>query len=469
MSARVEGFVDLDPNLTATTRLADLNGARGLQVVKGTIAVTVNSVETLVDLRDAETVGDVIVRLNAAIQATDPGASVSIDAVDGQRLAITPSAGVTVAIADKDTGVTAADLGLVGTYLGGVTTSSGDLDPRLTELTPLASLPTLTLPLGTLRIRNANQVREIDLSAATTIRDLMNAFEAQRIGVRLEIAASGDRLNARNELSGGAMSIEELAGGNTATQLGIRSLHGTTLLADFNQGRGVGEASGNIDPVSGLPDPSLNTDFRVTLKDGRSFEVDINGDESVQDVLDSINAAAAAAGVTPAEFTAGLASDGNGFALTDTTVGGTTSVTDLNNSPAASNLGLLGTTSGATLVSSDRATVAVDSVFSHLIALRDALLANDERGISFATQSLETDLSRAVEARADVGVRARRVEDAQVREEDLSVQDQALRSQIRDLDFTEAALRFSNLQQILQAAYQTAARSQELTLLNFLR
>ncbi len=469
LSGRVEGFADLNPSLTLSTRLVDLNGARAQGISLGAINISVNGTSTTADLTDAETVGDVVTRITTAIQAIDPGATFGIDGTSLTRFALTPSAGVTISISDGSTAATAADLGLVQTYPAGTTTTSGDLDPRLTELTPLGALPGLSVPLGSLRIRNANQVRDVDLSAATTIQDLMTAFESLGIGVRLEIAASGDRLNAKNELSGGALSIEELAGGTTATELGIRSFHGTTLLADFNQGQGVGQISGAINPISGLPDPNLNTDFRVTVKDGRSFDVDINGATTVQDVLDQINAAAAAAGLSGAEFTAGLAPSGNGIALTDTTVGTTTSVTDLNDSPAADNLGILGSTSSATLIGTDRATVAVDSVFSHLVSLRDALLSNDERGISFATERLDIDLGRAIEARADVGVRAQRIVDATVREENLTVQDKALRSQIQDLDYTEAAVRFSNLQQVLQAAYSTAAKSQELSLLNFLR
>lgn len=468
LSGRVQGFVDLDPGMIGTTRLADLDGARGQGIARTTLRIAVNAVETTVDLSDAETVSDVIVRVNAAIQALDPGASFGIDGGDPSRFALTPSAGVTVVISDPSTPGGAADLGLVGTYLGGVATSGGDVDPKLTDLTPLGAIAGLSTPLGSIRIRNAGQTREIDLSSAATVQDIMNLVAAQSIGVRIEVDPSG-RLNARNELSGAVMSIEEIAGGTTATELGIRSLHGSTRLADFNAGRGVASVSGSSDPVTGLPDPTLDLDFRVTLKDGRSFDVDLGASATVQDVLDAINAAAAGAGVLPAEFAAGLASDGNGIALTDLTAGTTTSVVDLNGSPAAEQLGILGSTDGATLIGQDRATVAVESVFSRLIALRDALLADDEAGISFATERLDVDLGRAIEARADIGVRARRVADATAREEDLSVLDQSLRSQVRDLDMTEAAIRFSNLQQILQASYQVAARSRELSLLDFLR
>ena len=113
--------------------------------------------------------------------------------------------------------------------------------------------------------------------------------------------------------------------------------------------------------------------------------------------------------------------------------------------------------------------MAVDGVFAHLIALRDALLGDDDSGIAFATGRLEADIARAAEARAEVGVRAQRVEAATTREEDLRVQDLSLKSTLQDLDVTAAAIRFSQLQQQLQAGLSTAGRITSLTLLDFLR
>jgi flagellar hook-associated protein 3 FlgL len=96
-------------------------------------------------------------------------------------------------------------------------------------------------------------------------------------------------------------------------------------------------------------------------------------------------------------------------------------------------------------------------------------LANDERGISLATSKLDADIERVTSARASVGVRTQRVADAAQREEDLKLQDTNLKSQIQDLDYTEAAVRFSSLQQQLQAAMMTTARTNALSLMDFLR
>ena len=471
LSARIEGDRDFDPDATAETLLSDLGGARGLGVRPGPITVTVDSVPIEVDLSGAITVEDVRSTLEAAIQTIDSGATVDLDPASGDRFRITGSAGTSIEIEDPEESTAAADLGLVGTFVGGAPALGGDLQPRLSWNTNIEALDGVSFPLGTIRIENAGQIRELDLSGVNSLADLRNQVELLDIGVRVEIGESGDRLSFKNELSGGALSISEVSGGVTATQLGIRSFAGSTSLADFNDGRGVGIVSGSVDPITGAPDPAGDVDFSVGLHDGRSFDVDLTGAESVQDVLDALTAAATAAGIAvPAEFDAGLATDGNGIELSDLTIGGDElQVTAQNGSAAARDLGILGSSSGATLAGEDRATVAVEGVFGHLKALRDALMADDDSGIAFATQRLEADIARTTEARAEVGVRARRVEDAVSREEDLRVQDLSLKSNLQDLDFTDAAIRFSQLQQQLQAGLTTAGQITSLTLLDFLR
>jgi flagellin-like hook-associated protein FlgL len=467
ISARVQGDRDLDPDMVSDTRLDDLNGARGLGVTLGAVNVDIGGTDLVVDLSDAHTVGDVASLLQSAIQTIDAAATVSIDPATGNRFSISGNSAI-ITLSDLSAPATAADLGLTGTYLAGGGTGS-DVDPRITGQTLVSSMSGLTLPLGSIRLVNGGQTRDVDLSGADTVQDVVNAVEGLNIGIRVEIAESGDRLNFVNELSGGHMSVGEVGGGTSATDLGVRSLTGSTLLADFNGGLGVQIKTGSVDPVTGLPDPSGDIDLNVTIKDGRSFDVDLENVVTVQDVLDQINAAAAGAGITAAEFQAGLAADGNGLVLTDTTTGATTTVAARNGSFAASDLGILGSTASATLIGQDRAMVAVDSVFSHLASLRDALLANDERGIELASQKLEADITRVASARADVGVRTRRVLDAVTREEDLTIQDTALKSQLQDLDFTEAAVRFASLQQQLQAALATAARTNSMSLLDLLR
>jgi len=470
MSSRVRGLVDLDPGMTPDTRLSDLRGARGLGITPSTVRVDVNGTELEIDLSGAETIGDVVSTLQTEIKTVDPLASVAIDPSGGQGLFVSPVLGP-ITFSDIEGGTMAEDLGLNATFAAGTGASGQDLDTRLTELTRIDSLGGVGFPMGSIRIENAGQVREVDLSGVETIGELRSEIEALGIGVRVEVDPDGRRVNFRNELSGSMMSISEVGGGQTATQLGVRTFSQDTLLADFNHGQGVGSVSGGFDPLTGLPDPALDMDFRINLNDGSPFEVDISGATTVSDVLDAINRAASDAGIAvPTDFEARLRSDGNGIELVDGTIGNAgIKVERLNNSPAAEDLGILGSATGAVLAGTDRAQVAADGLFSHLIMLRDALMADDEAGISFATEQLDKDVLRAAEARAEVGVRSRRVADSITRKEDLMVQDQALLSNVRDLDFAEAATRYALLEQQLQASMMTISRSQQLSLLDFLR
>ncbi|HAW96263.1 MAG TPA: hypothetical protein DCX60_08305 [Phycisphaerales bacterium] len=467
MSSRMQGLEDLDPGLSAETLLSDVRGARSLGIEASSILVDVNGTELTVDLSDANTVGDLVTSLQTAIKTVDVFASVSIQ---GDALAITPTLGP-ITFSDTDTGTMASDLGINGSFPSGLSLAGLDLDPKLTEQTQISDLPGVSFPMGSIRIENAGQIREVDLSGVTTIGELQNTIESLQIGVRVELNEDGRRLNFRNELSGSSMSISEVGGGSTATELGVRTFSGATQLSDFNGGRGVGSVTGGFDPVTGLPDPQLDLDFQITLSDGTSFGVDITGALTVDDVLASISDAATNAGLAiPADFQAGLNPDGNGIFLSDGTAGGGAfSVERLNNSTAAQDLGILGTADGAILAGSDQAQVASDGLLTHLIQLREALLADDESGIAFATEQLDADTLRAAEARAEVGVRSRRIMDSLAREEDRSVQDQALRSNVRDLDFAEAATKFALLEQQLQASMATISRSQQLSLLDFLR
>src|SRR6185295_6682710 len=101
----------------------------------------------------------------------------------------------------------------------------------------------------------------------------------------------------------------------------------------------------------------------------------------IQSVINRINSQAgpqlAAAGLPPTAFGVGLADGANGLALyQDPTFTGPLKVNTLNNSQAAEQLGLTNGTydpTSATLIGEDRSKVRVDSLFTHLIDLRDAL------------------------------------------------------------------------------------------------
>ncbi len=488
LSARVKGDVDLNPVMLRSTKLADLRGQNGTGVAPGQIEVEIDPgvpVTVTVDLSQAETVGDALDMLESAIRQTDPAALTGafpggVDiAPSGQRLALNVAAGYTIRFRDVGSGTTASDLGLTGFNYDPANPDNPavDLDPKLTQDTTFAQLaPAGGLTLGNVVFTNGGRTGTVAINGAMTIADFQRAVADLQLGIRVDISDDARSLDVLNEVSGWLMSVEEDGGGTlTATGLGIRSLKGSTPLSVFNNGKGVEIADGVIDPVTGLPDPTRNVDFRITLTDGTQFDVDLTPADvvDVNALLTAINNAAGAAGLTvPADFQATLADGGNGIVLEDTLGGPNAISVQSLNGHAAEDLGLLGGSftpgAPARFAGEDRAKVRVDSLITTLMDLRDALKANDERGMQLAGERLEADGERVLAARAIVGGRTQRLKAAQRRLEDDTLLDQTVKSKLQNVDFAEAASQLSLLGVAQQAAIAAAVRTQSLTLLDFL-
>jgi flagellar hook-associated protein 3 FlgL len=348
----------------------------------------------------------------------------------------------------------------------------------------VSALTGVTGPLGSIRINNLGQSRVIDLSTAQTLGDMRNLIQGAGIGIRVEINAAGTGINVLNEAAAGtaqAMSIEEVTGQNlTATRLGIRSCSDATLIADLNNGRGVRIANGNVDPVTGLPDPARDVDFTIRLGDTvgttfTTFNVDLRPQDMVNlgTVAARINQQAQAAGVNvPVDFQAGFSDGPNGLTLTQNSAFTTAvQITAVNQSMAADDLGLVGgsySTATSSWIATDRAKVRVNNLFSTLIDLRDSLRNDDTAGIALAGEELESHVDRLATTRALVGGYAKRVEDGEGQREDQDLLDQSTRSQLQDTDFTEAAVRLNLLQTQLQAGLTVTAQSLQRSLLDFI-
>jgi flagellin-like hook-associated protein FlgL len=475
ISSRLRSTTDLNPALTPGTRVSDLRGAAGLGVELAPISFSFAGGPTAtVDLTEADTMQDVADALTAAIRQYETDHGVSILGPGGITIGGGPNNGALVfdmaggapgdglVFQDIGAGVAARDLGLAGVSFDTANSTTADLDPRLTELTPVSAIPSVAGNLGSIRFRlttaSGSTLRDVDLSSAQTMGDIINLIQTYAPGVRAEIGADGRGLDVLNEIGGPTLTIEEVPGGlGTATALGIRTYSATTRIADFNHGRGVRIVDGAVDPVTGALD--LRPQDLAT----------------VQSVIDRINQAAAdavAAGLIPAgAFTAGLTDDANGITFFDNLGLGPITVEKANNSPAAEDLGLLAGTwdaGSATFVAQDRAGIRVDNLFTSLIALRDALRADDSVGISLAVDMLNADVERIASTRALVGVHAQRVQRVAEHQEDRTVLDERIKSELQDLDFTAAAIRLSLLQTQLQAGLSVAARSQSMSLLDFL-
>lgn len=500
-SARVAGTLDLDPDLTPATRLADIDGARGLGVSLGVLQMRFNGgPAATIDLSHADTIGDVADALTAAIRAYETDNGVTIlgpggVSVSGESLAFDVMTGVpepALVFSDVGSGVTARDLGLASDTATVAFTASSpaaiSVAPRITWTTPLASLAALDLggsgPLGVVRISNAGRTREIDLSSASTVQDLKNLLENAGLGLRVRLNPTTGAIDVLSEVAGSAsmaLSITDADPSNpTASRLGIRTFSTDTLVSDFNDGRGVRIVHNQTDPDTGLPDPNRDVDFRVSLGDlaGTEIAIDLRPEDmtTVGAVIARINAqldaGLAAAGYPAGTITASIGATDNGIVLSRTgSFPSPLGVTKTNNSPAAEDLGLMGgsvSTDGATLTGTDRAGVRVDNLFSALMDLRDALRADNTSGIALAGERMEQFVGRVAQERAVVGGYARRIDQELLLEEGRRTVDLTTRSRLLDTDFAEAATRLSLLQTQLAAGLQSTVAATSRTLLDFL-
>lgn len=502
ISARVAGTRDLEPALTTDTRLADLHGARGLGVGEGPIALNINGAEPLlVNLEGADTVGDVLKRIEAAVRGYENANDTQILGPGGVSL---EERSIRIDVLPADAGdppnelvfsgvggsKAAADLGLQSDDGQLVFDAASPLGlaspPKLTMSTPLEALGSLEdeLPLGTIRLRSLGRTALVDLSDAQSLQDVARAIEGSGLGLRVRIDPDSDRLTVVSEVASTreqALSIEDADGTASAGLLGIRSFDDGTRASDLNFGRGVSIVTGATNPDTGAPDPARDIDFVIHLGDGTPIGIDLRPQD-----MGTVGSIAAAiqtqlqqglvdAGHDPELARVELGTGPNGIRIVqDTTVpgmDGAIRVEAKNNSRAAYDLGLAGGSydeAEGVLTGADVSKVRPENALTALLDLREALMADDTVGITFAGERLEAALDLAADARGVAGAHAKRVDSELWHLEDRKVIDETLRSDIRDTDFARAATRLSMLQTQLQAGYQTTASMQNLSLLDFL-
>jgi flagellar hook-associated protein 3 FlgL len=460
-SPGVRGTVDLNPPLTATTRLSELAGGEG--VVPGSIAVSDGFTTSFIDLSSANTIGEVA-DLIAANPPTGRTLTVSLSA-SGLVIDIDDGGGGNLTIREVTGGTTAEDLGILNTTGTGVGPIAGlDLNPTLRLTTPLASLPVPIDLASGLQIQQGEETFVIDTSGAQTVEDLLNILNGSDASVLAEIDPAGDRIRIRSRLAGVDFSIGE-NGGTTAADLGVRALTTDIFLSDLNYGRGLETAAG--------------TDFTIRRKDGVALDIDVDGAQTLGDVIDLINNHPL--NLAPAtRVDARLSASGNGIELFDGNVGGaaTLEVESTFGSKAAIGLGLVprgetiatAVTSGTgdTLVGSDPYPLEVEGVFNSLARLYDAVADSDLAGIELAVAGMDEDYERVNFARAEIGARGRSLESLDARLEDEDVQLQSALSDEIDTDLADAIAQLTAQQAALEATLRLTAQTFQLSLFDFL-
>ena len=454
LSRQIATNVNLTPVLSESTRLDDVTGANGrpIQVASLVFNEVGGAGVFTIDLSATDTLGDVVKAINDGAAAA--GARLSATLTD-TGIDIQPS-GSSVSITDNSAGVTASSLGILTQTATNAAIIGIPLSALVTRLTPIEDLAQGTGfdVAGGLLITNGPTSATVDLSEAKTVQDVINALNNAGVFVVARINDAGTGIDVFNQASGTSLSIGE-NGGTTATDLGIRTFDTATPLSSLNFGLGV-------TPVAGTDD------FRITASDGSTVDVNLDGAVSVGDVIDRINEAATAATVN---ISASFKGTGNGIQIEDGTSGsGELTVSRLNLSNAAEDLGLLASTaSDGTLSGTDVNPTRTDGIIGALIDLERALRSDDTRGIGLAGERLGQLRDEVTRMHGIIGARAQAMSAKRLQTEDAAQTTQVFLSQVRDLDYTEAVTRLQAATTQLQAGLQTSAAITQLSLMDFLQ
>ncbi len=474
MSDGVISRVDLNPAALGSTRLADLNGGKGIS--PGAIQFSDGLEKITVDLTTAETLDDVVERVNNAPE------------LSGRKVQFSLSNGAIVAsyadgnqgplrIIESGTGRTAADLGILREIPTGLLPATGtDLDPILrltTQLSQLNGNSGFTANDG-IRIEQNGKKYDILLGTAKTLEDFTNIINGSGAAVLADITPDGRSLRIRSTQSGTDFSIGESTG-NLAERLGLRTFYGQLRLDQLNFGDGIYSADG--------PDLSFQRN------DGSEFSIDLVGTTTVQDVLDRINNHVN--NQNPAtKITASISLQGNGLTIESdvfvpnpldpplTTIPGPIKVRNAGGSQAATGLGLVSKGSAETEATLSGITYSIDGkdpnpqevkgVFNSLIRLREAILAQDLSGVARAVDLVDSDLSRLSLSRGSLGVQQQRIDDLKSLQEENRIQLKAEESQNLDADFATTISELQARQASYEASLKLLGNASQLSLFNFL-
>lgn len=461
-SSQIVGSVDLNPSLLASTRLSELNHGAGARLSSISLEDGVNTLE--VDLSNAHSLDDVKRTIESQqlgsrdLKVTLSTSGLTVDYTDGL--------GGILRIEEVGSGITAGELGIRTTSSSSTAPIVGaDLDPIATSGTLLSQLfgGAGISPGTSFVIRQNNRNYVINTTLMNTVEDLINGIHRSGAQVIAGIDSTGKHLTVQSVESGTELSIGE-NGSNLASQLGLRTMDGSTPVARLNFGQGIFGSS-------------LNQELILTRVDGTEFQIDLDGVQTVADVIDRINNHVANFDLTR-RIVASFATTGNGLVLTSPSGAQQISVRSAGGSQAAIGLGLVprsdtsstGATSGTNSVIQgiDVSGVEVEGAFTSLIRLRAAIEQGNTADLERIVDALNTDVQRMAMARGVMGARQQSLDIIQQRTEDQTVQLKEVESNELDADLAQTISDLTARQAALQASLQLMGRANQLTLFNYL-
>ncbi|QDT05592.1 Flagellar hook-associated protein 3 [Rubripirellula lacrimiformis] len=451
----------LDAALDADSRLVDLRQGRG--VVPGEIRLSGGGNWVDLDLSNAATIGDVV-ELISTIKLDDRPVVASLTN-DGIRIEYQDGLGGTLAIADGVGSTMAAELAISNPTGVQAPPIIGDrLSPRVTSATKISDLANgagLDLSDG-IQIIQGDKTFTVNFDGAEDLSDVLIAINRSGADVTAELDQAEGRIVLRSQRMGVDYSIGE-NGGDTAAALGIRSADTTTSLASLGRDRGLA-----LNPNS--------SDLTIIRPDGVELEFDLEGAETIADVIDLIRNHPQ--NQDTRRVLVDLNDFGNGLQLKAPPGAGALTVTQTAVSNAGTRLGLIplgqNTSSGGvvgsvdTIVGEDYATRDAGGALDTLLRLQRAVESGDGPEIERLQAKLDIDLDRASRVRGKVGVWTQNLDQLQETTETRVIQLRAQLSEEIDADLTEVISELGQRQVSLEASLRIIGQTASMTVLNYL-
>ena len=292
LSEAIRGQVDLNPQLTPDTRLAQLNGGLGIsenaaiQVVFDPTSPTELSTASVIDLSSASTLADVA-RL---IEESAPAGTSLYARVSGQGLTISATGGA-IAINEISGGSTAAELGLPAGTSALPTLVGTDLDPVLVKTTEIGDL---------VGIRSRGRIELPGANNDLTIEAAANGSSFNNLTIDIQGGGSAGSETAVYDNLTNTLTVTIDATETTAAQLASAiNAEGTfTAATDYRDAESAAvEGLGGVAIASytGVTD-SAGTNGSIDLGSGlqvvngdETYTIDTSSVETVEDLLNLLN------------------------------------------------------------------------------------------------------------------------------------------------------------------------------------
>ena len=358
ISAPVQGATDLTPTLTFDTPLSDLNGGQG--VAKGSIEISDGNNSSIVDLSQANTIGDVA----RMIEANPPaGESLNVTlTATGLNIQLASGSG-NLSVNEVGDGTTASDLGILEPNGVGTNVLVGkSLTPGLMPTTPLADL--LGTP-ATATVYSAGSDNDVIFqSPANGTQDnniqISYVDDGSVTAGHEKVAYTAASGNAPAQLvvtiqSGATTAAQVVAAVNAANAAGTSPLTAALDPIDDTSGEGFVQTGATATTSGGNGTVLDQTSGLQITNNNQTYTIDLSSAKTVQDLLNAIN-------LSPAGMQASINATGNGINVSSRLSGSSFTIGE-NGGTTATQLGIR-TFSAATLLSQLNDGAGVTSVAS---------------------------------------------------------------------------------------------------------